>query len=71
MRRKVMVRVEHRKLDVLQRRRARQEIESLEHEADFLIADVGELIAIQLRNVHAVQVIAAARWMVEAAEDVH
>ena len=31
--------------DVLERRRARQQVESLEHEADFAISDIGQLIA--------------------------
>src|SRR5436309_2133083 len=38
--------VEHRKLDVLQRGRARQKVEALEHETDFLISDVGQLILV-------------------------
>ena len=40
-------RVEHRQLDVLQRRGARQQVEPLEDEADLLVADVGQLVAVR------------------------
>ena len=41
-------RVEHRQLDVLQRRSARKQIEVLKDEADLLVADVCQLVVIQL-----------------------
>src|SRR5262249_34504385 len=36
--------VEQRKLDVVERRGARQQVEALEHEADLLVADVGQFV---------------------------
>src|SRR5262249_28984201 len=63
--------VEQRQLDVLDRGRARQQVEALEHESDLLVADRRQLVVGQPRYVAAVQVIAARGRPVEAAEDVH
>ena len=63
--------VEQRQLDVLDRRRARQQVEALKHEADRFVANPGELVGRQRRHVTAVQDVTAARRPVEAAEDVH
>ena len=52
--------VKHRQLDIFQRGRAREQIEALENKADFLVADVRQLIAVQSRNIHAIQQIMSA-----------
>ena len=67
----MVVAVKHRQLDVFQRGGAREQVEALEDEADLLVADVGQLVAVERRNVHAVQQIIAAGRAVEAADHVH
>ena len=64
-------RVQHRQLDVLQRRSATQEIETLEHEAEFLIADVRQFVVIKLRHIHVLQEIPACGGTVETSDEVH
>ena len=51
-----------RQLDVVQRRGARQQIESLKDEADFLVADVGQLVIVQLADQPARQPVFARAW---------
>src|SRR5690242_19039840 len=63
--------VEQGQLDVLQRARARQQVELLEDEADLGIADPGQLVTAEARHVVAAQPVAAARRRVETAEQVH
>ena len=43
----------------------------MKDEPDLLVADVGQLVAVELRNVNAVEKIFSARGPVEAAERVH
>jgi hypothetical protein len=57
--------------DIVQRRRARQEVERLKHEADLLIANAGQLVVIHFRNVFAVQPVLALRRRVETSDQVH
>ena len=64
-------RVQHRQLDVLQRRRAAQQIETLEHEAEFLIADVRQFVVVELRHIHVLQEIPACGGTVETSDEVH
>ena len=66
-----LVRVEQRQFDVVERRRARQQIESLKHEADLPVAHLGQLVPAELGDVAPVEKILAAGRVVEAAEDVH
>src|SRR5262249_32363331 len=47
--------VEERQLDVLERGRAGQKIERLEHEPDLLVADPRELVGLEVRDVGAVE----------------
>jgi hypothetical protein len=63
--------INHRKLDVFDRGRTRQQIELLEHEADARVADRRELVARQAQHVLSGEVITAAAGGVEAAEKVH
>jgi hypothetical protein len=62
--------VEQGQLDVLHRRRARQEVEPLEDEAELRVAQVGELRLAHRLDGDAVEHVVSARRLVEAAEDV-
>src|ERR1051326_1180263 len=63
--------VQQRQLDVLDRRRAREQIEALKNEADLRVANDGALVAIELRDVDSVEQVRSGRRTIEAAEDVH
>ena len=63
--------VQHRELDVFERSRAREEVEALKNETEFLVSDVGELVLVQLRNINAVEMVGAFGGSVEAAEQIH
>src|SRR6202171_757677 len=63
--------VEQRQLDVLPDRGPRQEVESLEDEADLLVAHAGQRTSRHLGHVFTVQPVLAAGGRVETAEDVH
>src|SRR5437764_5646201 len=63
--------VEQRQFHVVERRRPRQEVESLEHEADLLVPDRCELVFRELRYVLAVKEVLSARRTIQAADDVH
>ena len=63
--------VEQRQLDVVERRRARQQVEALEHEADLPVPDQRQLVLRHPRDVLAVEEVLAAGRPIEAAEDVH
>ena len=53
-----LLRVEERQLDVLERRRAREEVEVLEDEADLVVPDLGARVASERRHVDAVENVA-------------
>jgi hypothetical protein len=55
----------------VERRGARQQIEGLEDEADFLVADMSQLVVIHLRNQARVQVIFPLRRRIQASDQVH
>ena len=61
---------EQRHLDVLEGGDLRQQVEVLEDEADLAVADVGELVDVELRDLLAVEAVGAAARRVEAADDV-
>ena len=63
--------VEQRQLDVLERRRARQQVEALEDEADLRVAEIASSSFDMPRDVLAVEEVVPARRPIEAAEDVH
>jgi hypothetical protein len=63
--------IEHGQLHVAQRRGALEQHVLLEDKADLLVADVGELVVVEVGHAHAVQQILAAGGLVEAADDVH
>ncbi len=63
--------VDQGQLDVVQRAGARQQVEGLENEADFLVANAGQLIVAHLADQIAVDVVLALAGRVEAADQVH
>ena len=50
---------------------ARQQVEGLEDEADFLVADFGQLVVVHLADADAVQFVVAGGGRVQAADQVH
>src|SRR2546423_3209683 len=58
-------------LDVVDGARPRNQVEGLEHEPDLSIADPGQLVVSQRRDVIAVQDVATRGRLVEAADQVH
>ncbi len=66
-----IARVEKRQLDVFQRARARQQVETLEDETDTPAADAREVRLTQQGHVHAFEQVAAGARPVEASDDVH
>src|SRR4051794_2587075 len=63
--------VEERKLHIFQSGSAAEEIEALENETEFAVADVGEPIAVEPGNVGAIKQVTTFRWAIEAAEEIH
>ncbi len=70
-RRRTLAAVQQRQLDVFLRRRAGQQVEALEHEADVLAAQARPLVAGEAFDMNAAKYVFAARRRVEAAKDVH
>ena len=64
------VTVHQRQGDVLARRRARQQVEALEDEADAAIAQLGATVRVEAPHVDAVEQVGAGGGPIEAAEDV-
>src|SRR5260370_4769456 len=64
-------RVEQRQFDVLERGRAREQIETLEDEADAAAADCGEFLLSERRDVNAFERIMPAGRPIETSEDIH
>ena len=63
--------VDEGQLDVVQRGGAGKQVEGLEDEADFLVADAGQLIVVELADEMAVEPVAAFAGGIEAADEVH
>ena len=63
--------IDHRQFDILQRRRPRQEVEVLEHEAEVAVADRSALILGERHHLPVVEPVASGTGAVEAAERVH
>src|SRR5688572_2022520 len=63
--------VAQRQLDVGERAHAGHQVELLEKEADLRVPDVRERVVVELRDVVALQHVAAGRRDVEASQDVH
>ena len=63
--------VDQRQLDIVQRGGAREQVEGLENEADFLVADARQLVVDHLADQIAVDVVLALGRRVETADQVH
>ena len=63
--------VDQRQLHVVQRAGAGQQVEGLEDEADFLVADAGQLVVIQFADQLTVEPVVALGRRIEAADQVH
>jgi hypothetical protein len=63
--------VDQRELDVVQAGGPRQQVESLEHEADLLVPDPGQLVVLQLRYPVAIEPVLPTCGTVETADQVH
>ena len=66
-----MLSVEQRKLDVFARGSTRQEIKVLENKPEFTVADIGQLIAIQMRDIGVIEDILSAVGSIETAKEIH
>src|SRR5438876_12227452 len=69
--RQALCAINQRQLNILSRRCARQQIKILEDEADFAVANVGEPIAIEARNIGPVQHVMARSRSVETPQNIH
>ena len=58
-----------RELDVLKHGQVADQVEALEDEPDLAVADAGAIREREVRNLGALERVAAARWRVEQAED--
>jgi len=63
--------VDERQFDVVQRSGARKQVEGLEDEADFLVANIGELVVIEFADQPAGQPILPGGRRVEASNQIH
>ncbi len=63
--------IDQRQLDILDRRGAGEQVEALEHEAEIMPAQQRALLAVEPPDLDAVEKVAAARRLIEAADDVH
>jgi len=63
--------IKQRQLDVVECRGAGQQVETLEHEADLRVANVGKRILRHPRDVFSVEKILTRRRPVETPDDVH
>src|SRR5207253_10575425 len=67
----LMPSVEQWKLDVFARGSTRQEIKALENKPEFTVADIGQLIAIQMRDIGVVEEILSAGRSIQTAKESH
>src|SRR3989442_1551512 len=63
--------VDERHLDVVHGARARNQVIGLKDEADLSIANPGQLVVTERRDVVAIEDVAAGGWLIEAADQVH
>src|SRR5678816_4497421 len=64
-------RIEHRQLDVLERRSAREKVKTLKDEPDFLIPYFRQRVAAQLRHIHPIEKITPFARPIEASHNIH
>lgn len=65
------MRVEHRQLDILPSRRARQQIEPLKNKPNLSVPDFGQLFPAQFGNVHAIEFESSSSRLIQTPQDVH
>ena len=63
--------VDQRQLHVVQRVSARQQIERLEDEPDFLVPNARQFVVLEVTDLLAVEPVLTARGSIEAADEVH
>ena len=63
--------INERQCDVIQQRHARQQIETLKHEADGAIAQQGQLVFAQFGDAASIQNIATGTGRIKTTEDIH
>ena len=63
--------INQRQFDVAQRVGARQEVERLENETDFLVPNPGELVVIHLADVNTIQLVEARSRGVQTTQEIH
>jgi len=63
--------VDERQFDIVQRRRARQQVERLENEPNLFVADARELIVAHRADQVAINEVLAPAWRIQAADQVH
>src|SRR5215213_277431 len=63
--------VNQRQLNVVKRSSAREQVECLKNETDFLVANASKLVVIHLRDVLAVKPVLTLRRSIETADQVH
>src|SRR6266566_5246202 len=63
--------VKERQLDVLTGGCSRQQIEALKNETEFVVANVGQLIAIERGNIGVIQNVATRSRSIETTDNVH
>jgi hypothetical protein len=63
--------VHERQLHVMQRRRAREQVERLEDEADLLVPNAGELVVRHLRYERPIEPVFARRRRIQTTDNVH
>ena len=69
--RRAHARVDQRQFHVLHGGGAGQQVESLEHETDFLIADLSKFVIAHGRGQFPIELVGALRWGVQATNDIH
>src|SRR5918999_841571 len=62
--------VDQRQLNVMKRRSAREQVEGLKNETDFLVTNTGELVVVHVRDVLSVEPVFALCCRVETADQV-
>src|SRR5687767_12645350 len=63
--------VQQRQLCILERARARNQIETLKHESDFAVSDIRQLIRPQFANISVLEPVMSLRRTVQTSQDVH
>src|SRR5438046_5601016 len=63
--------VEQRQLDIFARGSTREEIKALENKSELAVANIGQLVAIQMRDIGVIEQILSAGRPIKTAKDIH